>query len=280
MDAYQFVQTDKSWVDWDGPVLARVKVVGPDAIELRRGDGEGENYLEVSLSEYRNMVTESTARDASSLGNLPKTQAAVMDVYNRALQAGATQAGDGSLMFADEASWMNAAADLGLDVKPAHDPGFLRAMNGGESLGVFNQGKGGFLDFQEVFAALDKAGIVENKEKRMSKRKLKEDDENTVMVTVLGSDGEVVNTMPIHRDSLGLFKDTVRSLGGSVQEGAVTEAVTTPGVVISRNMMVHVFDKGTNRKVDGGLVTKVTHDAVFLCDEEYGKDAYDFMIIG
>jgi hypothetical protein len=244
------------------------------------------------------------------IGNLPKSQAAAMDVYNNALAAGAEDVGDNYVKFGDEAAWGNAVADLGLDVKPfGADGSVLHAMNKREQIGDWQprrRGGTGFINFARVFAILDKAGIVENKEKRMSKQ-LKEEfpadvdvaEYNAAWDTIIKhrmaemrdqqtasgiedviTDAELAQVM-YDEVKMGNHEFENEALGAIIRAfpGAITEAVTTPGVVVSRNMMIHVFEKGTNRKVDGGLVTKVTRESVFIGDEEYGKCEYSFLII-
>jgi hypothetical protein len=235
------------------------------------------------------------------IGSLPKSQAKVMNAYNNALQAGAEDKGGNYVTFKDEENWQNTVASLGLDIK-AEKSGkseFYAAINKREQMGLWQNGAG-YINFARIFAILDKAGIVEKKSMKSVK------ESSSVTTEELNAAWEVIARYRVEEffedlksmdeentieDAAGSAVDLIRDESGNLAEEfidavkrlypkAIIEAVTTPAVAIWKNQMVRVFQKGTNKKVDTGLVQQVTAKSIFIGSEEYAKDGYDFMILG
>jgi hypothetical protein len=64
------------------------------------------------------------------------------------------------------------------------------------------------------------------------------------------------------------------------QESVVAEPSHMPFKSVWKNQFVQVIERGSQKRVDSGLVSEVTADAVFICGEKYEGDKYDFLTIG
>jgi hypothetical protein len=190
------------------------------------------------------------------IGNLPKSQSAVMDAYNHALAAGAVDKGENYVEFYDVENFNNTVATLGLDITQSSSGGspiLDLAMNKKEQLGTWGRKDNkGYINFARIFAILDKAGIVEGKRK-MNKKLVKEEFEDKLVVEL------ALWALQNQRDNLAMDLDLEDSVLDMLEtklaaehEGITETYVKDLGVDVDPSKYYVVADSGA---FHGGATT-------------------------